>query len=53
MSKHITLVLAFGLVGLTAACGGRAVDDGAAEDFVIVEIPAPLTSEPVFTGKFK
>ncbi|MEO0664704.1 MAG: hypothetical protein AAFR53_07605 [Pseudomonadota bacterium] len=50
MSKTKALV-ALGLVVLAAACA-RDVDDGAVEEFVIVE-QVPVTVEPTFTGKFK
>ncbi|MEM9436960.1 MAG: hypothetical protein AAGA15_07955 [Pseudomonadota bacterium] len=51
MSKSIKAVVLLGLVGLAAACA-RDVDDGAVEEFVVVE-PAPISVEPEFKGKFK
>ncbi|MEL6549208.1 MAG: hypothetical protein AAFQ54_03075 [Pseudomonadota bacterium] len=51
MSKSIKAVVALGLIALAAACA-RNVDDGAVEEFVVVE-QEPVTMEPTFTGKFK
>ncbi|MEM6728662.1 MAG: hypothetical protein AAF618_09195 [Pseudomonadota bacterium] len=51
MSKSIKAVAMVGLMAIVAACAGN-VDDGAVEEFVVVE-PAPVTVEPTFTGKFK
>ena len=51
MSKSIKVVAMLGLIGLAAACA-RQVNDGAVEEFVVVD-PAPITVEPTFTGKFK
>ena len=44
MSKSIKLVAMFGLVAAIAACAQQE------EEFVVVE---PVTTEPVFTGKYK
>ena len=41
------IILALGLLATLAACNRQPVQD----DVVIVE-PAPVTAEPVFTGKF-
>lgn len=51
MSKSIKAVVLLGLVALAAACA-RNVNDGAVEEFVVVEAE-PVTIEPTFTGKFK
>ena len=51
MSKSIKAVVLLGLMALAAACA-RGVDDGAVEEFVVVE-PEPITIAPTFTGKFK
>lgn len=51
MSKSIKAFVLLGLVGLAAACA-RNVDDGAVEEFIVVD-PEPVTVEPTFTGKFK
>ena len=48
MSKSIKLLSLFAVVGTVAACGQQAAD----EEFVVVE-PAPITQEPVYTGKYK
>ncbi|MEL6914231.1 MAG: hypothetical protein AAFP13_06995 [Pseudomonadota bacterium] len=50
MSQSIKAVVALGFIALAAACA-RNVDDGAVEEFVVVE-PDPITVEPTFSGKF-
>ena len=46
MSKSIKSILALGLVALVAACAAPAEDE-----FIIVD-PEPISTEPVYTGKF-
>ena len=46
MSKSIKLLAMVGLLGVVAACGSKE------EEFVVVE-PEPITTEPVYTGKYK
>lgn len=48
MSNSIKAVLALGLVGFIAACAQQQQE----EEFVVVD-PAPISSEPVYTGKYK
>ena len=47
MSKSIKLLAMFGFVASLAACAQQEE-----EEFVIVE-PAPMSTEPVYTGKYK
>jgi len=44
MSKSVKSILALGLVVFVAACAQQE------EEYVVVE---PVTSEPVYTGKYK
>lgn len=46
MSKSIKIVFAMGLVSFAAACAQPE------PDYVEVQ-PAPISSEPVYTGKYK
>ncbi|WP_172296956.1 hypothetical protein [Pseudoruegeria sp. HB172150] len=46
MAKSVKIVLAFGLVAFAAACAQQE------EEVVYVE-PEPITTEPVYTGKYK
>lgn len=46
MSKTVKSVLALGLVAFLAACAEKE------EEYVVVE-PEPISSEPVYTGKYK
>lgn len=46
MSKSIKSILFVGLAALVAACASPAE-----EEFVIIE--EPISSEPVYTGKYK
>lgn len=46
MSKSIKLVLAFGLISFAAACAQQ-------EEEVVYVDPDPITTEPVYTGKYK
>jgi len=46
MSKTVKSILALSLVAFTAACAQPQ------EEYVVVE-PAPITTEPVYTGKYK
>ena len=46
MSKSIKVLAMLGLFGL-AACGGQQE-----EEYVVVA-PEPITTEPVYTGKYK
>jgi len=46
MSKSIKLVATLGLVAAIAACTSGKTE----EEYVVVE---PITSEPVYTGKYK
>jgi hypothetical protein len=48
MSKSIKTLAMFGLLVLAAAC---ARDTSQVEEFVVVD-PAPITIEPVHTGKY-
>lgn len=43
MSKHIKILSMVGLVALAAACAPK-------EEVIVVE---PISTEPVFTGKYK
>lgn len=58
MSKYITSTLLVASVVAISACTVRTstVAEGeanaSAEEFVIIE-PAPISEEPVFTGKYK
>ena len=47
MSKTINLVVMAGLLAVVAACARQSNDD-----FVVVD-PEPISTEPVFTGKYK
>jgi hypothetical protein len=47
MSNSIKGLMAFGLLAIVAACG----NGGNVEEFVVVD-PAPVTVEPVYTGKY-
>lgn len=49
MSKSIKIVALFGFVATVAACGSSGQTE---EEFVVVD-PAPITTEPVHTGKYK
>ncbi len=49
MSKSIKAVVALGLIVLAAAC---ARDNTVEEEFVVVD-PEPISTEPVYTGKYK
>lgn len=51
MPKSIKIAVLLGAVALAAACA-RQVNDGAVEEFVVVD-PAPITVEPTFQGKYK
>ncbi|NUH66005.1 hypothetical protein HTT03_11990 [Sulfitobacter sp. S0837] len=46
MSKSIKLLAAFGFVAAVSACAQQE------EEYVVVE-PAPISVEPVYTGKYK
>lgn len=46
MSKSIKLLAMAGMLAAVAACGSKE------EEFVVVE-PEPITTEPVYTGKYK
>ena len=48
MSKSIKMLAAFGFVASVAACTSGQTE----EEFVVVE-PAPISVEPVYTGKYK
>ncbi|QFS83430.1 hypothetical protein FIU97_11370 [Roseivivax sp. THAF40] len=48
MSKSIKLLALFGFVTTLAACGQQSTE----EEFIIVE-PEPISTEPVYTGKYK
>ncbi|MFT5743016.1 MAG: hypothetical protein ACI86S_001078 [Paracoccaceae bacterium] len=48
MSKSIKSLMALSLLALVAACGGNTSD---VEEYVVVD-PAPVTVEPVYTGKY-
>ncbi|SNY46750.1 hypothetical protein SAMN06297129_1024 [Pseudooceanicola antarcticus] len=47
MSRSIHLLLALAFAGSLAACAKPAT-----EEYVVVE-PEPISSEPVYTGKYK
>jgi len=47
MSKSIKVMVAFGLVAFVAACAQEPE-----EEYVVTD-PAPISSEPVHTGKYK
>ncbi|MCD1617699.1 hypothetical protein ACFSDD_14980 [Salipiger marinus] len=47
MSKSIQLLAMLGFVATLSACGGQQE-----EEFVVVD-PEPITTEPVYTGKYK
>lgn len=47
MSSTIKALVALGLLAIVAACG----NGGDVEEFVVVD-PAPVTIEPVYTGKY-
>ena len=47
MSKSIQLLAMLGFVATLSACGGQQE-----EEFVVVA-PEPITTEPVYTGKYK
>lgn len=51
MSQRIKAGVMLGVFALAAACTQN-IDDGAVEEFVVVE-PMVVTEEPTFTGKFK
>lgn len=46
MSKSLKFLAAIGLMAAVAACAQQE------EEFVVVD-PEPISTEPVFTGKFK
>ncbi|GGL85881.1 hypothetical protein [Pseudooceanicola nanhaiensis] len=46
MSKSVRGILALGLVVFVAACAQQE------EEYVVVD-PQPITTEPVYTGKYK
>jgi len=46
MSSIVRLVAIFGFVAVVAACTNRQ------DEFVVVD-PEPISTEPVFTGKYK
>jgi hypothetical protein len=46
MSKLFKLLMAFGLVGVVAACAAQPE-----EEFVVIE-PEPITVEPAMGGKY-
>lgn len=48
MSNGIKTLLALGLVAIVAACA----DTAPVEEYVVVD-PAPISQEPVYTGKYK
>jgi len=48
MSKSIKLLAAFGFVAAVSACTSGQTE----EEYVVVE-PAPISVEPVYTGKYK
>ncbi|MBU2944596.1 hypothetical protein Q4525_03930 [Shimia thalassica] len=48
MSYSVKALLALGLVAFVAACA----DTAPVEEYVVVE-PAPISQEPVYTGKYK
>ncbi|MFY0596189.1 MAG: hypothetical protein JXQ85_07145 [Cognatishimia sp.] len=47
MSKTIKTMVAFGLVAFVAACAQQAE-----EEYVVTD-PAPISTEPTHTGKYK
>lgn len=49
MSHTLKTLAAFGLVAFLSACGGGSAPS---EEIVYVD-PAPVPSEPLFTGKYK
>jgi len=46
MSHKIKLLALAGVIGLLSACAGQQ------EEYVIVD-PEPISTEPVYTGKYK
>ncbi len=48
MSKSIKLLAALGLIVVVSACAR----EQQTEEFVVVD-PEPISTEPVFTGKYK
>ncbi len=48
MSKSIKMLAAFGFVAAISACTSGQTE----EEYVVVE-PAPISVEPVYTGKYK
>jgi hypothetical protein len=46
MSKSIKIMVVFGLAAFVAACASQE------EEYVVVD-PEPVTTEPVYTGKYK
>ncbi len=48
MSKSIKAFVALGLVAFVAACA----DTAPVEEYVVVD-PAPISTEPTYTGKYK
>lgn len=48
MSKSIKILAALGLAVFVSACA----QEQQSEEFVVVE-PEPISSEPVYTGKYK
>lgn len=47
MSQATKLIALFGFVAALSACGGQQ------EEEVVVVEPEPITTEPVYTGKYK
>ncbi|SLN28006.1 hypothetical protein ROJ8625_01171 [Roseivivax jejudonensis] len=47
MSHTVKLIALFGFVAALSACGGQQ------EEEVVVVEPEPITTEPVYTGKYK
>lgn len=52
MSKSIKIAAIVALAGLVSACGNRNQDEVVMVMEPVPE-PAPITIEPVFTGKYK
>lgn len=51
MSKSIKSLIAVSLLAFVAACGAGD-NAGDVEEFVVVD-PVPVTSEPVYSGKYR
>lgn len=53
MAKHITSILLVASLVAVSACATRNNDVATVEEEYIIVEPAPISVEPVYTGKYK